>query len=117
MRAHRRRQIEERLALGPAYHDGRFVFCREDGLPLHPQVFSETFERHASKAGLPRIRVHDARHSFATLALRAGVPSKVVSEILGHASIGITLDTYSHAVPGMQEEAAAKVAALIFPRR
>ncbi|HXJ62906.1 MAG TPA: tyrosine-type recombinase/integrase, partial [Actinomycetota bacterium] len=60
------------------------------------------------------IRLHDVRHTFATMALRAGVHSKVVSEILGHASIGITLDTYSHAVPSMQEEAAAAVASLIF---
>jgi integrase len=64
-------------------------------------------------AGLPPIRLHDLRHSHATLALLAGVHPKVVSERLGHASIGITLDTYSHAIPALQEDAAAKVAVLI----
>jgi integrase len=63
-------------------------------------------------AGLPPIRFHDVRHTFATLALRAGVHPKVVSEIIGHANISITLDVYSHAVPSMQEEAATRIAAL-----
>jgi integrase len=62
---------------------------------------------------LPVIRFHDLRHTHATLALAAGVHPKVVSERLGHASVGITLDTYSHAIPAMQEDAAAKVAAMI----
>jgi len=114
LRAHRKAQLQERLAFGPGYQDGGLVFCREDGLPLHPDTFSEQFERHTRAAGLPRIRVHDVRHTFATLALQVGVPAKVVSETLGHAGVAITLDTYSHVVPGMQEEAAEKVVALIF---
>jgi integrase len=61
----------------------------------------------------PRIRLHDLRHKHATLALRAGIPPKVVSERLGHATIAITLDTYSHAIPAMQEEAAVLIADLI----
>jgi integrase len=91
-------------------------FCREDGVPLHPDGFSDAFERHSKAVGLPSIRVHDVRHTWATLALRARIRAKVVSEVLGHANIGIMLDTYSHAIPAMQEEAAQKVAALIFPR-
>lgn len=116
LKAHRTAQKRERVALGPGYQDSGLVFCREDGAPLHPGTFSEHFERHAKAAGLPKIRVHDIRHTFATLALQAGIPAKVVSETLGHAGVAITLDTYSHVVPGMQEDAAAKVAALIFPR-
>jgi integrase len=66
------------------------------------------------KAMLPQIRPHDLRHTHATLALQAGVHPKVVSERLGHATVSITLDTYSHAIPAMQEEAAALIAGLVF---
>jgi integrase len=72
-----------------------------------------TFRRLVTGAGLPLIRLHDLRHTAATLALAAGVHPKVVQERLGHSSIGITLDTYSHVVQGMQAEAAAKVAGLL----
>jgi integrase len=84
-----------------------------DGSLIWPRTFSRTFERHIQDAELPLIRLHYLRHTHATLALQAGVHPKVVSERLGHANIGITLDTYSHAIPAMQEDAAAKVAALI----
>lgn len=67
----------------------------------------------ARDVGLPHIRLHDLRHSYASAALAAGVPTKVASERLGHASIAITLDTYSHVLPNMQEEAAEQVARLI----
>lgn len=90
----------ERSLMGGAYEDEDLVFCREDGTPLHPDGFSDAFWRHAKAAKLPRIRFHDLRHTHATLALAAGVHPKVVSERLGHASITITLDTYSHAIPG-----------------
>jgi len=103
LKGHRKARLEERVALGPGYEDGDLVFCREDGTPLHPDTFSERFERHVKAAGLPKIRVHDVRHSFATLALQAGVPAKVVSETLGHSGVSITLDTYSHVLPSMQE--------------
>jgi len=72
------------------------VFTWPDGSPIHPQRFSSWFEQHAQAAGLPRIRLHDVRHSYATAALAAGIPAKVVSERLGHANIAITIDTYSH---------------------
>jgi integrase len=113
LRAHRKRQAAERLAWGPAYRDQGLVFCRENGSPIWPRSFSRMFERHATDGGLPAIRLHDLRHSFATIALQAGVHVKVVQERLGHANIGITLDTYSHVVPGMQESAAATIAALL----
>jgi integrase len=76
---------------------------------------SDMFLRRANRAGLPAIRFHDIRHTYASLALAAGVHPKVVSDRMGHSSITITLDTYSHAIPALQEEAAAKVAALFVP--
>jgi energy-coupling factor transporter ATP-binding protein EcfA2/5S rRNA maturation endonuclease (ribonuclease M5) len=87
---------------------------REDGAPVHADGFTDAFQRLAKAAKLPRIRFHDLRHTHATLALAAGVHPKVVSERLGHASVTITLDTYSHAIPAMQETAAELVASLVF---
>jgi integrase len=114
LREHRKRQLEERLAWGPAYWDEPdLVFRRENGEPLWPRTFSRAFEQHIREAGLPVIRLHDLRHTHATLALHAGVHPKVVSERLGHSTVAITLDIYSHAVPAMQADAAAKVAALV----
>ena len=115
LREHRRRQKEERLACGPEWQDSGHVFVQEDGAPYHPEKVSKLFTRAARRAGLSRIRLHDLRHSYATLALSAGVHAKVISERLGHASIAITLDTYSHAVPALSEEAASQVAALLLP--
>ena len=113
LREHRRTQIEERLALGTGFdHDG-LLFCQPDGLPVHPDRFMKLFQRTVSKAGLPRIRLHDLRHTFATLALEAGVHPKVVSDRLGHSSIAITLDTYSHVAPSLDAAAAEVVAGAI----
>jgi integrase len=100
---------------GAPYVDSGYIFRQENGLPYHPSRISKIFETAAKASGQPRIRLHDLRHTFATLALSAGVHPKVVSERLGHASIMITLDTYSHAIPALAEEAAAKVAALFVP--
>ena len=112
--AHRKRQLEERLAWGPAWQDSGYVFTTEDGRVLHPQRVTQVFKRLASEAGLPPIRLHGLRHTAATLALTAGIHPKVVSERLGHATVGITLDTYSHVGEGLQEEAATRVAGMIF---
>jgi integrase len=113
LREHRARQAEERLIVGPGWQDSGLVFTWGDGRPLHPERFSRWFERLAREAGLPKIRLHDVRHSYVTAALAAGVPAKVVSERLGHANIAITMDTYSHVLPGMDERAASVVARLI----
>jgi integrase len=114
LRAHRKAQLEERLRWGAAWQDGDLVFALENGSPVHPDRFSDWFQEHVKAAELPRIRLHDLRHTHATLALQAGVHAKVISERLGHSTISITLDTYSHAIPAMEEEAAAKVARLVF---
>jgi hypothetical protein len=97
-----------------ACDDADLVFANAAGTWIHPDGFSDSFWRRAKAAKLPRIRFHDLRHTHATLALAAGVHPKVVSERLGHASITITLDTYSHAIPAMQETAASLVASLVF---
>ncbi len=89
------------------------VFTREDGSPIHPQRFSEMFERNVTAAKLPRLSLHGLRHTHATIALRAGVHPKVVSERLGHASVAFTLDVYTDSLPDMQETAASLIAALV----
>ena len=102
LRAHRDRRAEE-LRREPA--DYELVVCAEDGTPIHPQSFSQTFARVVEGAGLRRIRLHDLRHTHATIAVKAGVPVKVISERLGHESPAFTLKQYAHVVPGMQAEA------------
>jgi integrase len=113
LREHRRRMLSERLLMGAGFTDHGLVFCRPDGGPLHPERFSRTFTVEADRAGLPRITVHGLRHTWATLALSAGVHPKIVQERLGHAGIGITLDTYSHVTEGLHGDAANLVAGLI----
>jgi len=116
LRAHRKQQLTEKMSLGPDYLESDLVFRREDGTLVHPSTLSRRFGKLVRQTQLPEIRLHDLRHTFATLALQAGVPVKVVSEILGHASVTITYDTYSHVIPGMMEDATSKVAALLFDR-
>ena len=107
LRAHRTRQAAERLAWGADYTDSGLVITTEDGRPMHPETLSGLFVRQAKQAGLPQIRLHDLRHSVASILLARGVHPKVVSELLGHATIALTLDTYSHIIPSLQQEAAS----------
>jgi len=86
-------QVMQRLELGPAWNDTGFVFTKPDGKPLDPEKVSKGFAQIATDAGLKSIRLHDLRHTRASLMLQAGVHPKIVSERLGHASIGITMDT------------------------
>ncbi len=91
------------------------IFVNSSGNPLNERnLVQRNFQVILERAKLPRIRLYDLRHTAATLALGAGVPAKVVSEQLGHASVAFTLDTYSHVLPHMQEAAAAQVEALLF---
>jgi integrase len=89
------------------------VFTQPDGRPVHPQLISDAFKRKVRTSGLPRIRLHDLRHTHATLLLKAGVPIKVVSERLGHSSPAFTMATYQHVLRGMQREAAETFASLL----
>jgi integrase len=109
LRRHRTEQSEARLLLGSAYQDLGLVCARADGSYQQPDSFSKRFQLFLSTMQLPKIRFHDLRHSHATHLLRQGVHPKVVSERLGHSSITITLDTYSHVVPGLQEDAARQL--------
>ncbi len=97
-----------RIQLGLTMSDDDFVSIRPDGSPINPNAITLAFRRIMTKAKIQHIRVHDLRHTHASLMLKAGVHPKIVSERLGHASVSITLDTYSHVLPGLQEEAAVK---------
>jgi integrase len=108
LRGHRAEQARRTLAHEPGWTDSEFVLTAPHGGPWRPSNFDRIWRRFKTKQKL-EIRFHDLRHTHATQLLRAGVHPKVVSERLGHASIGITLDTYSHVMPGMQEEAAARI--------
>jgi integrase len=113
LRQHRIVQAEQMLRLGvrltPEYH----VVMRADGTPLQPNSMTHAFATFVAARGLKRIRFHDLRHTHATQMLRAGIHPKIASERLGHSKVGITLDLYSHVLPGMQDEAAVQVNALI----
>jgi integrase len=85
------------------------VVSQVDGSPLQPRSLTHEWMRLISKTALPRVRFHDLRHAHATHLLASGVHPKVASERLGHSKVGITLDLYSHVLPGMQEDAAARV--------
>ena len=113
LRAYRVRQAEELLKLGVAVTDETFVYTREDGHPVQPRSLTHSWQQMVAKTSLPRIRFHDLRHAHATHLLLSGVHPKVASERLGHSKIGITLDLYSHVMPGMQEDAAAKMDAAL----
>jgi hypothetical protein len=117
LKGHRVRQLEERLASGPAWTDTGLVFTREDGQVLHPEHVTKRFARLVRDAGLPSITLHGVRHSYATAALAAGEPLKVVSERLGHASTSITANLYQHVLPSMDERTANAVANLILGNR
>jgi integrase len=114
LKAQAARQLAEQDQWGDGWVDTGLVFTKENGEALHPEDVTRYFRRTVKGAMLPTIRLHDLRHTHATLALRAGIHPKVVSERLGHATVSITLDTYSHAIPAMQEEAAALIAGLVF---
>lgn len=114
LRAHRRMQAQERLTIGPGWggdcREWNLVFTTEVGTPLNQSnIRNRSFYPLLEKAGLPRIRFHDLRHSAATILLQAGEHPKIVQEMLGHSSISLTLDTYSHVVPTMQKQAAARM--------
>ena len=93
--------------------DRSFTGGEENGTPIHPHTFSQTFQHLIAKSDLRRIRLHDLRHTHATIALKAGVQVKVISERLGHETPAFTLKQYAHVIPGMQSEAAAAIAALV----
>jgi integrase len=114
LRVHKKGQVEMRSVLGTEYKDHDLVFSQPNGKPLHAHnIAQRDFRRVIERAGLPRIRFHDLRHTHATHLLRAGVHPKVVQERLGHSTPAFTLAVYSHVLPGMQEEAAEAISSRI----
>ena len=114
IKRHRRKQLEAKMKLGSEYQNNDLVFASEIGTPLQKKnIRDRHFKPLLKKANLPDIRLYDLRHTMATLLLCEGVNPKIVSERLGHASIVLTLDTYSHVLPTMQEDATDKLEMLL----
>jgi integrase len=111
---HRRAQVERRLLLGADYGAHDMVFASATGSPLIARNVQRAFKGALKRANLPAtVRFHDLRHAAATLLLQAGVHPKVVSERLGHSTVTLTLDTYSHVVPGLDADAANRLARVL----
>ena len=108
LRGHREKQTLERAMLGASLKDDDLVFSDIEGKPLLPNTVTHAWIKLVRRIGIKPIRLHDARHSHASILLKLGTHPKIVQERLGHASIQITLDTYSHVAPGLQEAAAAR---------
>ncbi len=106
LKGHRKKQLEQRVQLAGMYEDHGLIFSSEIGTPLNPEnLVKRSFKPLLKKAGLPEIRFHDLRHTCATLLMERGVHPKLVQELLGHATIAMTLDTYSHYLPSMGDQA------------
>lgn len=109
LRQQKKLQIAERLSAPPGeFEETDLIFTTDRGKPVDPSGLTRRFKTLAKKAGFPNIRFHDLRHTYATLMLTLGIHPKIVQEILGHETIGITMDTYSHVLKGMQQEAISK---------
>jgi integrase len=115
LRVHRALRNRDRLIIGTTGNDDvdDLVFTRADGRPYHPERLTRMFKAAVRATGAPSIRLHDLRHTWATLALQAGIPAKIVQDRLGHSTVAITLNVYSHVTAKLQVEAADAVAALI----
>src|SRR5207237_6016144 len=109
LKQHRLRQAEAKLQAAETWQERGLVFCTAVGTPLNPSKVVDRFKTLLKKAELPDIRFHDLRHSAATILLSMGVHPKVVQELLGHSTISMTMDTYSHVLPSMHEEAMGKM--------
>ena len=101
--------IRSEARFGPLYQDHGLIFPRPDGCPWPPDAFSTAFASLVRRSKLPHLRFHDLRHTHASQLLKRGVHPRVVSERLGHSTIAITLDTYSHVLPGLQRDAAMEI--------
>jgi integrase len=114
LRAHKAAQNAERLKIGDLWEDNGLIFCTSAGRPLDfRNLATASFKPLLKRAGLPDIRFHDLRHTCATLLLSRGHHPKLVQDLLGHASIAMTLDRYSHVLPGMGDQTAAAMEAAL----
>lgn len=117
LHAIRNQQMAQQLEAGPVWQSTGYVFTQIDGSPLAPDMISKDFCAFVRKAGLPHLTFHGLRHAHATLLLTDGVHLKIVSERLGHSNIAITADTYSHVLPGLQEQAVLGLDQRLFKRK
>jgi integrase len=106
LRALRLQQDQRRRLAGPGWHNGNFVFTSSTGQPLDQRNVLRMFRRVLRKAKLPRMRFHDLRHSCASLLLAQHISPRVVMETLGHSRISVTMDTYTHVMPALMQDAA-----------
>jgi integrase len=114
LRAHLDRLDREHAAWGTVHHPAGPLFCHPDGRPLHPDTITRRFNRLVDRADVPRIRLHDVRHTYATLSIDAGIDPKKISDRIGHASVAFTLATYTHPSFGQDRQAAETFAAALF---
>ena len=115
LRNHYDKQKQLRESLNLKLTDDDYVFCiPPDWKPCEPSTIGRAWNRVAKKAGIKDVRFHDLRHTFASMLLKNNVHPKIVSEMLGHSSIGITMDLYSHVSPTLQQEAVSKLDNLVF---
>lgn len=113
LRAHRVRQLEERLSAGSGWRETDLVFCTTIGTALDGRNVSRHFERILAAADLPRIRFHDLRHTCASLMLAQGEHARTIMEVLGHSQISLTMNTYAHVMPAVKKDAAKRLDALL----
>jgi integrase len=113
LRAYRLKQAEGLFKLGVRLNDDHHVVAREDGQPLQPRSLTHAFVKFIRRNGLRQVRLHDLRHTHATAMLSEGVHPKIAQERLGHSSVSVTIDLYSHVLPGMQAEAVSRVDATL----
>lgn len=113
LRAHRRRQLEDKLRAGTAWTDSGAVFTDEIGRPLNPDHISDRFGKLCATAGVPTIRLHDTRHTAVTLMIASGEDVKVVSTLAGHADTRITVELYQHVLPGQADGAGARLSKMV----
>lgn len=113
LRRQKRRQNELRAAAGAGWVEHELVCTEPDGSPLHPAKLSKAFHAIADAADLPPVRLHDLRHGAATLMLAAGADLKIVQELLGHSTIAVTADTYTHVLPELAHDTAEAAAAIV----
>jgi integrase len=112
LRAHRTRQLEERLLAGECWQESGLVFTTVEGKPLDARNVFRGFQRLLTRARLPHLRLHDLRHGCATLLIAQGVHPRTIMKILGHSQISLTMNTYGHVTHALQRDAATRVNAV-----
>ena len=115
LRAQRVRQLQDRLLAGSRWQEHGLVFTSSIGTPVEPSQLTKRLQRLLAAAGLPRLRFHDLRHGTASLLVAPGNHPRTIMEVLGHASITMTMNTYAHVAPALQREAAASLDAVLRP--